>query len=323
MWLVFFLYALFASVFVIAKAGLYYVEPLFLVGTRMAAAGIILIAYQTLWKNEFPKPSKKEWWLLFQLAFFNIYLTNACEFWGLKYLTASKTCLIYSISPFLSALFSFFLFHEKLTKRKWIGLGIGFFGLLPIILTQDSSESLAGGLLFFSWPELSVLVAVAASVWGWILLCRLVRTLSPLTANGYSMFMGGVFCLAHSLMVENWDPFPVTAWRPFFETFIALLIVSNLMAYNLYGYLLRRFSPTFVSFAGFTTPFFTAFLGYIFLSEKPPLTFFLSSLLVFVGLFTFYREELQKSTKSKEKPKAPLTRGSPKQPLSNQISEIR
>jgi len=45
MYLVVLLYALFASVFTVSKTGLQYTQPLFLVGSRMVLAGVLLLVY--------------------------------------------------------------------------------------------------------------------------------------------------------------------------------------------------------------------------------------------------------------------------------------
>jgi drug/metabolite transporter (DMT)-like permease len=66
-----------------------------------------------------------------------------------------------------------------------------------------------------------------------------------------------------------------------------------LICYNLYGYLLRRFSATFMSFAGLTTPLFTALFGWIFLGEVASPAFYLSFSILSVGLLLFYQEELK------------------------------
>lgn len=298
MFYVFLLYALFASVFTIAKTGLMYAQPFFFVGTRMMLAGIILLGYQLFVQKEKVDLKPKTWRRLILLAIFNIYLTNAFEFWGLRYLTSFKTCFIYSLSPFLSALFSYFLFSEKLSKKKWAGLMIGFLGFIPILMSHTSSEEQTGQFLFFSWAELAVMIGAICSVYGWILLKQLVNEdeLSPSMANGMSMFMGGILALAHSFAVEDWNPFPVTNYPIFFECALLLILISNLICYNLYGALLKKYSATFMSFAGFiTTPLFTVLFGWLILGEMLTWTFSLSFLIALLGLLLFDQDELKQS----------------------------
>jgi drug/metabolite transporter (DMT)-like permease len=293
--LVVLLYALFASVFTISKVGLYYTEPFFFVGSRMVMAGVLMLGYQYFVKKETFNWSGAGALCLLKLSFFNIYLTNTCEFLGLKYLTSFKTCFFYSFSPFISALLSYLILSEKMTKKKWIGLIIGFIGLLPIILTQSGAEEKMGTLFYLSWPEIYVITAATASVYGWIMLRQLINEhkVSPMMANGWSMLIGGTLALFHSYFVENWNPFPVTKFVPFFECAIALMIISNLVCYNLYGYLLKRFTATFMSFAGFQTPLFSAFFGWFFLNEVVGFPFFIALAIVFGGLVVFYQEEMR------------------------------
>jgi drug/metabolite transporter (DMT)-like permease len=212
----------------------------------------------------------------------------------LQYLTAFKTCFIYSLSPFLAALLSYFVFSEALSPKKWLGLFIGIAGISPVLIAQSSSEMQAGNFFIFSWPELALIVATLSSAYGWILLKQLVQenNFTPIMANGLSMLIGGVMALIHSGFVENWDPLPVTEFLPYFECAIALLVISNLICYNLYGSLLKRFSATFMSFAGFTTPVFTAILGWIFLGETITWLSVFSGIVVFFGLTVFYQDEL-------------------------------
>jgi drug/metabolite transporter (DMT)-like permease len=295
MFYVFLLYALFASVFTIGKSGLSYAQPFFFVGSRMTMAGILILIYQYFFNYKNFKLEKKHIWKILQLAIFNIYFTNVFEFWGLKYLTSFKTCFIYNLSPFVSALLSYFIFKEKISFKKGLGLAIGFTGFLPIFLTQTSIEETTGQFFFFSWAEMAVMLAVFCSVYGWILLKQLVKenNYSPFMANGLSMFFGGIMALGHSAAIETWNPFPVVSYVSFFECAIALIIISNFIAYNLYGHLLKTFSATFVSIVGFSTPIFTAFFGWLFLGEVVTWPFYASVIIVFAGIFLFYQEELK------------------------------
>ena len=289
------LYSLFASVFTIAKIGLDYTQPFFFVGTRMLVAGLLMIGYMAMTAPGSLHVLRKHWWRLLALAFFNIYLTNAMEFWGLQYLTSFKTCFIYSLSPFMAALFSYLVLDERMTARKWIGVAIGVTGFAPILMHMSDAETSMVYVGFLSLPEIAVMIAAAASSYGWILMRQLVKEdgYHPLVANGYSMLIGGAFSLVHSGLVETWNPVPISSYVPFFECTLLLVIISNILAYNLYGFLLKRFTATFLSFSGFMTPLITAFFGWTVLGEVITAGFFVSAVIVFVGLLVFYQEELR------------------------------
>lgn len=294
MFLVFALYALFASVFTLAKDALHYTEPLFLVGSRMVAAGTLLLSYHLFIQKKSLYIPAKDWAIFGAFAFSAIYFTNILEFWGLQYLTSFKTCFLYSLSPFISALFSYWIFKERLSSNKWLGLYIGVCGMVPILLQQTNQEELSGEIWLFSWAELAVLTAAICSVYGWIQLKQTVqRGYSPILSNGIAMLLGGGIALVHSWCVEPWSPLPISDYPHFILSTCALIVVSNLICYNLYGYLLAHYSATFMAFAGLTTPLFTSLFGWFFLQETVSWPFFLSLAILSTGLTVFHREELK------------------------------
>ncbi|MBB65461.1 MAG: EamA family transporter [Waddliaceae bacterium] len=289
------LYALFASTFTIAKTGLQYSPPLFFVGTRMVLGSVLIFSYLFFFKREHIAYPPKTFTLIVLLGLFNIFFTNVFEFWGLQYLTSAKACFLYSLAPFMAAISSYFYLGERMTGRKWLGMLIGFIGFLPVLSQQSGAEADIGHFFLLSWAELSVLAAATATVWGWIFMRRLVtdHECHPLTANAYSMIVGGILSLAFSAGADSWDPFPVSDWRPFLECTILLMIISNLICYNLYGHLLKTFTATFMSFAGFITPLFASFFGWLFLGELVTWHFFVAVGIVATGLSIFYQEELR------------------------------
>jgi len=263
----------------------------------MLFAGILLLGYQYFKEPSSLKISQKHWPALFMLGFLNIYLTNISEIWGLQHMHSSKACLIYSLSPFLSALIAYPVLKETLTFKKGIGLLIGVTGVLPIFLQPNAAEPSFTVDAFLSYPEMALLTAVVCSVYGWILLKKIVSHYkhSPIVANGISMILGGSMALWHSyLSGETWQPFPVTEWWPFLHNTLLLCVISNLICYNLYGYLLKRYSATFMSFAGLVTPLFASLFGWLFLQEQISIYFFGSFILFAIGLLLFYQEELKR-----------------------------
>jgi drug/metabolite transporter (DMT)-like permease len=295
MWLVFTLYALFASVFTVEKVGVAYASPFFFVGSRMALAGIIMLGYAAIRNPKSLRLNRQSLYRILLLGFFNIYLTNVLELWGIKYLTSFKTCFIYSLSPFLTALLSYIILNDVMTLRKWAGLLTGFLGLWPILANQSQNELATGTLWGLSGAEIAVLGAVISSVLGWIFLRQLVHdsNCSPVIANGYSMVFGGTLATLHSGIVESWAPLPVADYTVWIECTLFMILISNIICYNLYGSLLKRFSPTFMAFSGLSTPLFTALFGWIFHGEVIDLWFFASLSIVFFGLLIFYFEEIK------------------------------
>lgn len=227
------------------------------------------------------------------LAIFNIYLNSIFEIWGLNNMSSSKACMIYSISPFLTAIIAFFLLKEKMTKKKIIGLIIGISGLIPIINVKTIEELNINNISFFSMSEISLILSVIFSVLGWISLKKIITLgYSYITANSISMLLGGILTLIHSyLSGECWTPFPIIEYKNFFYYTFLTCIISNIICYNLFGYLLNFFSTTFMTFSGLITPFFASLFGFIFLKEMITTNFFLSIIIFLLGLIIFYKEE--------------------------------
>ena len=294
MFLVILLFALFGAVCSVAKLSLTYASPLFIIGSRMSLAGLILLGYHFIRYRENFKFTAKQLLLLFLLGTFNIYLTNIFVFYALGELDSFKTSFIYNLSPFMSALFSYFVFSEVLSKNQWIGLAIGFMGFL----TLAADDFYFNDWSSFSYGHLIMLFSVMSSVYGWILMRQLVyeNGCSTTFANGAGMLIGGCMALLHSFIEEKWDPIPVVDYVGFLQCSLFLIIISNFVCYNLYGYLLKKYTATFMTFAGFLTPLFTVFFSSMFLDEIVTRNFFIALFIVLGGLLLFYKDELMQES---------------------------
>ena len=291
------MYALWSSMFSFAKLALEYSPPIFLTGARMLMAAVILFSYLLIFKRSALKLRVVQWLSLGLLGFFSVYITNILEFWALQYLPAAKACFIYSLSPFFAAFFSYLHFGEKMNNRKWIGLGLGIIGIIPVLFLQTGKEGLLSVFSFLSLPSLAMVGAALASVYGWILLRLMVKdhNISPLLANGGSMLIGGALALVHSMFVDSWNPTPIMqgTYLPFIGWTLVMTLISNIICYNLYGMLLKKFTATFLSFMGLLSPLFASLHGWIFLGEAPSMLIFLSTGIVCSGLWIVYSTELK------------------------------
>ncbi len=294
MTLIVFMYALFGSSFPIAKLLLGYTTPIFLLASRLLMAGPILLAYQYIWGRHAFKFEWKHTWYLAQIVILGMYLNYLLRFWALNDLPSWKVSFLFNASPFFSALYSYFFFKERMTKNQWIGLAIGCLGLIPILVTSSVAEENLGQLFFISWQELCVLIAVGLHTYCYVLIRVLIKhhAYTPMMINGLSMTLGGLMALLTSFAVGEY--FPVTKPFAFLQWLIVIVVISNIICHNLYGYLLRFYSATFMAFAGFMGPLFSALYGWGLLGETITWHFFASCLLVFVGLYLFHKDELSR-----------------------------
>ena len=292
------MFAIWTSVFPLSKIALEVSPPLFLTASRMLLAGVLLLAYTALRNRSAFKVNGKQFFVICLLGLSQIYLTNALEAWSLQYLTAAKTCFIYSLGPFLTAFLSYLHFGEKMNRRKWLGLLVGFSAILPVLGIQKGAGELLSGIPFLSWPELAMIGASACTVYGWILLRLLLKdneTMSPVFVNGSSMFIGGIFALVHSLFMDTWPPIPVpaVAYGGFAQGILLMTFISNILCYNLYGLMLKRYTATFIAFLGFSSPIFASFISWFLIGEQPSAIIFAATAVLAVGAWLVHSAELK------------------------------
>lgn len=312
---------LFASTFTIGKAALAYTTPIFLIALRMLCAGTLLLVYQYYYHYPSWRCDKRDWYDFFRISLFEYYGAFVLEFIALQWLTSAKACLIYNISPFITAVLAFAVLGERMTIKQTLGLVIGFIGFIPVLMASSAVEQPFNSSLFFALPELLQLGSVICASYGWILLKRTqCKGYTTVMINGITMLGAGIMAFITSLVVEgqpvltppgNCLSYSLPWLCNFFSLYtdygqyfasitlfvgytLALVIIANIIGFNLYGYLLSRYSTTFLSFTGSITPFFAAFFGWLFLGETIGPEFFITGIILFFGLTIFYQDELIK-----------------------------
>lgn len=294
MWLIFILSILLSIAFVLAKLTIGYTEPIFLASVRLIGAGVALLAYYFS-RNGFKLHIKKQDWILFaQVAIVGLFVFSVLDAWSIQYLSSIKASFMYNLMPFVSALLSYWYFSEVMTPKKWLGLLIGFIGFVPLLLVQsEGAGSFTGIAAKLPLAELISLAAMTSYVYGLIKIRILVRDrgYSPLLVSGLGMLTAGIAAFFVSWHVEGWMPFvqPLRFW----SYAIMLIITGNIALYNLYAYLLKRYTATLIALVLQLSPIITAGLGALFLSEPILLVFIFAAAVIPFGLLLFYKEEVR------------------------------
>ncbi len=305
--LVFLLYFLIASTFTLSKALVTNFYLLSLLVFRFLIGGfLLLIGTLILYSPKVFKIQKEDWSCFFQIIFalycFGFMLDNYAIF----YIDSSISSLIYNLSPFFTAGLSYILFKRKLNTSELIGLCIGFSSLSVLFFNDfhlSSFIKISSNKLLFFGAYSSLIIAVISNAYGWIIFDQLLKRgymssvihcVGLLGAGCVGLFLMGLSKILNFSELFFVPTHPVTILGSAFFDLIALIFISHIICAILYGQLLKKFSPTFISFAGCITPLIVAFFGFIFLNEKITWHFFIATGGVTLGLLLFYKNEKPK-----------------------------
>jgi drug/metabolite transporter (DMT)-like permease len=187
-----------------------------------------------------------------------------------------------------------------MTPKKVVGLVLSVLGFVPELVASAWQEGTT--ILFFSWPEAALFGAVASFSYGWILVRTAIKDhgVPVMLVNGLGMLGGGCLALVLAFFDRLFNPvtadrfisiIPVTNVEKFIILTAGLIAIGNIACYVLYGYLLKRYTATILTFGELFIPLFAAFYGWLFLREQVHWYFFVSVATILAGMYLFYVEE--------------------------------
>jgi drug/metabolite transporter (DMT)-like permease len=280
---------------ILRKNVLIYAEPIFFQGSRLTVAGLAILGYLYFFNRNNMRLRKKDIGLFFLATIFFSYISYVFAVLTLDDISSARFTFAYNMTPFITAICAFFLLGEKLTSKQVISLLLGFIGFLPLVFA--SSEPELGNANFLSVAGFQLLIAVIAYSYGWVVVSQLVndRKYSPLLVTGVSFLSGGIAALFTSLALESHNDIPVISdWFNYLIYLASIIFISEIVCYNLYAFLLKKYSATFLSFAGFLYTIFGALFGWFFLQERITYNFVIATIVVTAALYLYYQAEQEK-----------------------------
>lgn len=318
-------FAFMASATVANKYALTGLSLLLMVGLRMLCAGIILFWYyhkksHRLTFNYF----KHDLLLLLGISLLTMLVPALFKAFALKHMLASKAAFIASLDPFVTALYSYCFWGERLTKKKIIGIILGFTGTLILLISSSTGQNSLMAFSIFSYPEIAAFLAMAIGRIGWMFVQQLLRKerYTPAEVNGLLMTISGMLAFmipfmfaalvcslgfiprlsvyAHMYSFSDAAQFlypHVTSPSHLYWVIFAVIytiVIGNVLGYTMYAQFLKRHSATFVSLAGFSVPLYVYLFSNVLLGEPLSLNFLAASCVTFIGLMIFYQDEINK-----------------------------
>jgi drug/metabolite transporter (DMT)-like permease len=246
------LYVLWGSTYLAIKVSIESIPPFLLGGTRFPIAGALILGWCAL--RQTPWPTRRQW---LHCAIYGILLIgfgNGLIALAEKYVSSGMAAAMSGASPIVIALMSG-VFGRWPNRLEWLGIGVGFAGLLILNLDAELRANWIGVL------------ALAGSIFTWSLGSVLARQRLDLPGgamtSGIELLVGGLFQLAISLVLGERLVSLTTASAAGW----VYLLFASIVGFTSYTIVLRTLRPVLASSFSYVNPIVAIGLGVLLLGE--------------------------------------------------------
>ena len=270
---------LWSTGFIGIRYGIPYAPPFTFIAVRMAIASVLLalisLAITKRFTHDLPTIGKS---VLVGMTIHGAYL-GGC-FYGVKQgMPAGITALICSLQPVLVSVFSSIFFQEKLSPRKWLGLGLGLAGLVLVIAPKLQSSGEQG---LPTAGVIAVFIALLGGTSGTLLQKKFGSGVEVLSGTSWQYVATGVLMGSLALIFEGGESI---TWNASFIFSLTWLIVAlSIGAILILYFLLARSSASSVSSLYYLVPAVTAVEAYFLFGEKIGLVTAVGTLVTIAGV---------------------------------------
>jgi drug/metabolite transporter (DMT)-like permease len=259
-------------------------SPFFAASLRFLLASAALLLFLLLTRVPLARPSFRQWLQLALLGFFGIFFYNICFFYGLHYINASRASLIVALNPAVIGLASWWLFKERLSRAKVVGIAICIAGASLVIVSRNP-QLLAGNA--DAWiGDLLILGCVLG--WGVYSLCsrELNHSLGPVQTVTYSIVLGTLMLWLTSAVRGELSFTALISLGP--QQWLSLMylgVLGSALAYIGYYDGIRKIGATRSGVFIALNPLTAVILGALLLEEQLTLAMYLGGGLILLGIF--------------------------------------
>ena len=239
--------------------------------------------------------TRKAWQLFFIMGMLNNAVPFCLIVWGQSHLASGVAAIINASTPMFTILVAHFLTQdESMTKVKFFGVIVGFFGVV-VLIGVDSLVMLDGGF----WASLACIGAAISYAFAGVFGRKFAREgIAPMATATGQVCASSCILFVIMLLVD-------TPWQlevpsmPVFAALVGIGVLSTALAYTVYFRLLATAGATNVLLVTFLVPVNAIILGVAFLNEALLLRHILGMLLIGVSLLVIDGRMVQFLTRRK------------------------
>jgi drug/metabolite transporter (DMT)-like permease len=231
-------------------------------GLRHVAAGAILAL--AVMSRGVSLPPRESWRMHALLGALMISIGNGCLVWAQQFVPSGIAAVMVSVIPFwMVGVEALMPGGEKIRLRQFMGLVLGFGGLLLLVSTNFRLQGATNGQIVLG------VVALQTSCLGWAIgsayAKRHRRHENLIAATALQIGLGGVLLVVLGTLAGEWGDIHVTARGT--AAMAYLLIVGSFIGYLSYVYALKHLPVSTVSLYAYVNPVIAVILGALILHE--------------------------------------------------------
>lgn len=245
------LYFIWGSTYLAIRFGLASYPPFLMAGTRFVCAGAVLFAFLR-WRG-YAAPTRAQWLNSAATGAMLLGLGNGLVCYAEQSVASGLAAVAVASMPLFAAVFGG-LYGQWPRRMEWLGLGVGFAGVVML--------NLGGSMAGSPFGALALIVAAGAWAFGSVWSRR--RNMPPAAMNtAAQMLTGGVLLLAFALLTgERWPAAPTMSAN---LALVYLAVAGSLIGFSAYLYLLNNVRPALATSYAYVNPpvavLFGAMLG--------------------------------------------------------------
>ena len=221
--------------------------PLLMAGIRHVIAGGLL--YAVLRARGVAAPTRAQWPTVFAMGVLLLAMGNGMVCIAEQTVSSGMAAVAVASAPLWMALFSM-LRGERPTRLEWVGLGIGFVGVVWLNAGSSLTASMTG----------LVALLVATISWSFGSIWSRGRDLpSPFMAAASQMLLGGVVMVVAGWVIgerfDGWPDLKSTLAVGYLVTF------GSIVAFSAYIWLLHNVRPVLAGSYAYVNPAIAVMLG--------------------------------------------------------------
>ena len=261
------------------KVALESIPPFLMGGLRYLLAGALLALVLAVRGRSLPP--FVHWGRMAVLGFVMVSLGNGGVVYGEQYVPSGLTAVMIGTSPFwmvsIDALVSG---GRQLYLRQWIGLLIGFVGIVLLVWPDITAGGASGAN--FAVGVIAVQIACAGWAVGSAYTRRHVMPGDVMGSAALQMFFGGLFMTLAGTLLGEWPRLAFTGRTT--AAFLYLVVVGAVIAFAAFSYALRHLDIAIVSLYSYVNPVIAVALGTLLLNEPFGLRMLIAAVVIVVGI---------------------------------------